>query len=406
MSLDITKIRAEFPALEQKIYGNDLVYLDSAATTLKPKAVIDRLTKFYSFEASNVHRGAHFLSDRATELYEKAREKVADFINATSSKEIIFVRGTTEGINLLASTLGEALNEGDEILISELEHHANIVPWQILAKHKKLSIKVLPINENGDISELTLRSSIGTKTKILALTHASNHLGNVVDIENLTKVAHEFNLKVVIDGAQSIGKIPIDVKALNVDFYVFSGHKMFAPFGIGVVYGKEALLKSLPPYQGGGSMISKVSFYETTFNDIPFRFEAGTPNIGGAVALGSAIDFIEQIGFKSIERYENCLIESFNHEVAKIEELLLLGTKASSKIPIFAFNLKGIHASDVGSILNQQGIAVRAGHHCTQPLLQKLNINGSIRASFSIYNTEQEIKSLVKGLMKAKELLK
>ncbi len=407
MSFKIENIRAEFPALNQKVNGQNLVYLDSAATSLKPRSVIERMNAFYSYEASNVHRGAHYLSDRATELYEQARSKVGEFIHAKTSREIIFVRGTTEGVNLVASSLGDSLNEGDEILVSDIEHHANIVPWQMLAKQKKLTLKVLEATTEGLITEETLKKAFSSQSKILAITHASNHLGNIVDLKKLIALAHNAGVLVFVDGAQAIGKIAVDVQDIDADFYVFSGHKMFSPFGIGVVYGKENLLQGMPPYQGGGSMISKVSFAGTTFNDIPFRFEAGTPNVGGAIALSAAIDFINSIGFANIEAYEMKLVQFALNELQQISELQLLGPKLDKlKIPVFAFNLDGIHASDVGFLLNQQGIAVRTGHHCTQPLLQKLNLAGSIRASFSIYNTTEEITSLINGINKAKDLLK
>lgn len=405
MSLDILKLRSEFPALKQEVNGQKLIYLDSAATTLKPKSVIERLYQFYSFEAANVHRGAHFLSDRATDLFEQARAKVATFINASSAKEIIFVRGTTEGINLLAHSLGASLQAGDEIIVSDLEHHANIVPWQMLAEKKQLTLKVLQASEQGRIAPNDLKNLLTTQTKILAITHASNHLGNIVDLKPLVSLAHQSGVKVVIDGAQAIGKMKVDVRAIDADFYVFSGHKMFAPFGIGVVYGKESLLAAMPPYQGGGSMISRVSFSGTTYNDIPFRFEAGTPDVGGAVAMGSAIDFINEIGLQAIETHEQNLIVFALEKLMSVEGLQLLGPPSVERIPVFAFNLNGLHGSDVGFLLNQQGIAVRTGHHCTQPLLQKLGLPGSIRASFSIYNTEEEIETLVKALTKAKDLL-
>jgi cysteine desulfurase/selenocysteine lyase len=405
MSFKIKEIRSEFQALEQTVNGHKLVYLDSAATSLKPKVVVDRLAHFYNYEAANVHRGAHFLSDRATDLYEQAREKVARFINASSSREIIFVRGTTEGINLVSTVLGTTLNPGDEILVSDIEHHANIVPWQMLAEQRKLVLKIVPATNEGYITEQALSASISPRTRILAITHASNHLGNVVDIKKLIEIAHRSKVLVVVDGAQAVGKLPVDVQSLDADFYVFSGHKMFAPFGIGVVYGKENLLKDLPPYQGGGSMIVSVKFEKTTYNDIPFRYEAGTPNVGGAVALATAIDFINQISLSEIEQYENELVAYAFDKFKTVQGLQLLGPQGGHKIPLFAFNLAGQHGSDVGFLLNQQGIAVRTGHHCTQPLLQKLNITGSIRASFSIYNSTEEIDLLVSGLNKAKDLL-
>lgn len=405
MSLDIALIRNEFPALKQKVNGLDLIYLDSAATTLKPISVVNRIRDFYSHEAANVHRGAHFLSDRATDLFEQARNKVATFINAHSSREIIFVRGTTEGLNLISSSLGETLSPGDEIIISDIEHHANIVPWQMLAERKGLALKILTADTDGRISEASLKQLLSEKTKILSVTHASNHLGNIVDVKKLIEVAHQKGVIVVIDGAQAVGKMKVDVRDLDADFYVFSGHKMFAPFGIGVVYGRESLLKNLPPYQGGGSMISEVTLQKTTYNDIPFRFEAGTPDIGGAVALATAIDFIDSIGIDQIENHEKQLVNYAFERLVQFSGLTLLGPQSVCRIPVFAFNLEGLHASDIGFLLNQQGIAIRTGHHCTQPLLQKLKLSGSARASFSIYNTEQEIDSLLNALKKAKDLL-
>jgi len=406
MNFNIKKIKAEFPALTQKVNNQSLVYLDSAATALKPLSVINRLTQFYSFEAANVHRGSHHLSDLSTELFEQARKTVSQFINA-ETHEIVFVRGTTEGINLLASSLGESLKDGDEIILSDIEHHANIIPWQQLAIQKKLTLKVLETTLEGDISEDQLKPLMNSRTKILALTHASNHLGNIVNIKKLISIAHTQGVLVVIDGAQAIGKMEIDVKDLDADFYVFSGHKIFAPFGIGVLYGKESLLKNMPPYQTGGSMIKSVSFEKTIFNDIPFRFEAGTPDVGGAIALATAIEFIQQIGIKNIDAYEHQLVDYIFSKLTTIPELTLYGpTKTHLKIPVFAFNINKLHHSDVGFILNQQGIAVRTGHHCTYPLLKKLNLTGSIRASFSIYNTEEDVDRLVAGLIKAKDLLK
>ncbi len=405
MNFNIEHIRSEFPALTQKVNEQPLVYLDSAATSLKPRVVIDRLTQFYSYEAANVHRGAHYLSDLSTEFFEQARHKVADFINA-STEEVVFVRGTTEGINLLAYSLSESLQEGDEIILSDIEHHANIVPWQQIAHQKKLVLKILETTQEGDVTEEQLKSLMNSRTKILALTHASNHLGNIIDLQKIITLAHTQNVLVVVDGAQAVGKIKVDVKALDADFYVFSGHKMFAPFGIGVLYGKKAHLEKLPPYQTGGSMISSVSFDKTTFNVTPFRFEAGTPDVGGAIALGTAIDFIQKIGFEAIEKHETQLVEKALTELQSVPGLVLYGPKQiTKKIPVFAFNLNHLHPSDVGFILNQQGIAVRTGHHCTQPILKKMNITGSIRASFSIYNTEKEIEKLISGLIKAKDLL-
>lgn len=400
-SLDVLR---DFPALTQKVNGQDLIYLDTAATSLKPKSVIDRIHQFNSYQTANVHRGAHHLADQATRYYEGAREQVAKFIGAQSASEIVFVRGTTEGINLVASSLGELLATGDEILVSEIEHHANIVPWQMLAKKKNLNIKVIPMTLDGDLDFEAYLKLLSDRVKVVAITHASNHLGTLVDVKKFSQAAKKFDATVVVDGAQRVGKSPVDVQSLGADFYAFSGHKMFAPFGIGALYGRKEILEKLPPYQGGGSMISRVSFLGTTFNDIPYRFEAGTPNVEGVVGLAAAIDYIESVGLEKIDAFENEITKYAYDQLAKIEGLHILGPKGH-RAALVSFNIKGIHHSDLGQILDEQGIAVRGGHHCTQPLLEKLKLTGSVRASFSIYNTESDIQKLVAGIKKAKELL-
>jgi cysteine desulfurase/selenocysteine lyase len=396
--------KSDFPALTQTVHGHPFIYLDSAATSLKPKSVIDRIQQFNSYETANVHRGAHFLSDRATELYEGAREKVAQFIGANSSKEIVFTRGTTESINLVANSISNLFSEGDEILLSEMEHHSNIVPWQMIAEKTKLKIKVIPVLPNGELDYQAVESLLTERTRMVAFTHCSNHLGTINDVTRIIQLARKRNAYVLLDGAQFVGKHPLSVKNLDVDFYVFSGHKIFAPFGIGVLYGKEELLNKMPPYQGGGSMIDKVSFEKTTYLQAPYRFEAGTPNVGGAVALAAAIEYIEGLGWEWLIKHDQKLIECGFESLKKIPDLKFIG-EVKNRAALFAFVLPDFHHSDVGNILNQQGIAVRAGHHCTQPLINKFKITGSIRASFSVYNDTDDIIKLVKGLNKAREIL-
>lgn len=398
-------IRNEFPALKQKVHGKSLSYLDSGATTLKPQSVIDRITKFYSFETSNVHRGAHYLGDVATQAFEAARSRVAKFLNSAQAEEIIFVRGTTEGINLVAQSWGSAnLKAGDEILITEMEHHGNIVPWQMIAE--KIGAKVLAarVLDNGELDLDDFKKKLSSKTKLVAFTACSNTLGTNTDMKLMTKLAHEVGAKVLIDGAQIVSQVRVDVQEIDCDFFVFSAHKLFGPFGFGVVYGKRAILDGMPPYQGGGSMISKVTLEKTTFNDVPFRFEAGTPHIEGAVGLHAAIDFVESIGFDKIHAYEMELLKEATAKLSAIPDVVIVGT-ASNKGPILSFNIKGVHHSDVGQILDQEGVAVRAGHHCTQPLMARFGVPGTVRASFSVYNNHDDINALVKAVAKAREML-
>ncbi len=398
-------VRGQFPALTQKVHGKKLSYLDSAATTLKPKTVIDRITHFYSFETSNVHRGAHYLGDVATAAFEGARHKVASFLGAASSDEIIFVRGTTEGINLIAQTFGLiSVKEGDEILITEMEHHGNIVPWQMLAEQVGAKVVAAGILDNGELDLEDFKKKLTSKTKIVSFTASSNVLGTNNDMKLLTKLAHAAGAKVVIDGAQIVSQAVINVQDIDCDFFVFSAHKLFGPFGFGAVYGKKALLETMPPYQGGGSMIAKVTIAKTTYNDVPFRFEAGTPHVEGAVGLHAAIDFIEKIGFDKVHTYEMELLKIATEKLSAIPDLKIFGT-AANKGPIISFNLKGAHHSDVGQILDQEGVAVRAGHHCTQPLMTRLGVPGTVRASFSVYNNLEDIDALVKAVVKAREML-
>jgi cysteine desulfurase / selenocysteine lyase len=400
------KVREQFPALNQKFNGQDFVYLDSTNTTLKPQRVIDRITKFYNEEASNVHRGGYQWSARTTALFEKAREKAADFIGAGSSEEIIYVRGTTEGINLVAESFGHSfLKVDDEILISEMEHHGNIVPWHMLQERYNVKVKAVRIHDNGELDLEDLKSKFSSRTKIVALTACSNTLGTLNPLSKIVEIVKANSAAaILIDGAQLVSQEKINVKKLDVDFFVFSSHKLFGPMGLGILYGKKEWLNRMQPYQGGGSMISKVTLEKTTFNELPFKFEAGTPNVGGAIGLQEAMDFIESVGWSDIQTWDQMLLSNATQLLKDIPELVIYG-EASRKAPIISFNLTGAHHSDVAQILDEMGIAVRAGHHCTQPLMDRLGIQGCVRASFSIYNTPSEAQKFYNGLLKAKELL-
>lgn len=399
------KVRSEFPALTQKVHGKELVYLDSGATSLKPQVVIDRITKLYSYETSNVHRGAHYLGDVATQAFESARARVASFLNAPSSDEIIFVRGTTEGVNLVAQTWGiQNIKQGDVILLTEMEHHGNIVPWQILAEQVGAEVQAVGVLDNGELDMADLKNKLTPQVKLVAFTACSNVLGTVNDSKEITKLAHAVGAKVLIDGAQLVSQEPVNLQDIGCDFFVFSAHKMFGPFGFGAVFGKRELLEKMPPYQGGGSMISKVTFAKTTFNDIPYRFEAGTPHVEGAVGLHAAIDFIEGIGFANIHEYEMKLLKIATEKLLAIPDVKIFGT-AAHKGPLISFNLTGAHHSDVGQILDREGVAVRAGHHCAQPLMARLGVPGTVRASFSVYNNESDIETFVQAVAKAREML-
>lgn len=400
------KVRRQFPALSQKVHGKDWVYLDSAATSLKPETVAKRVYHFNQYEISNVHRGAHSIADKATVNFENARAAVAKFLNAKSAEEIIFVRGTTEAVNLTAHSYArEILKEGEEILLTEMEHHGNIVPWQIVAEEKKAQVKAVRVLDNGELDFADFKSKLSSKTKIVAVTACSNVLGTVNDIRNIVIEAHKVGAKVLVDGAQIVSQEVVDVQSLNCDFFAFSGHKLFAPFGIGVLYGKKELLDQMPPYQGGGSMISKVSFEKTTFNEAPFRFEAGTPNVEGAIALHTALEFVQEIGFDRIGTHKKELLTAATEGLLKIPQVEIVGT-APHKGPILSFNIEGSHHSDIGQILDQQGVAVRAGHHCTQPLMKRFGITGTVRASFSVYNNMQDVESFLTAVKKAQELFK
>jgi cysteine desulfurase / selenocysteine lyase len=403
-AFDVMKIREDFPILRQLIHDKPLVYLDNAATTQKPQIVIDKEKSYYEEINSNIHRGVHLLSQKSTMEYENAREKVMRFINAKYLSEIIFTKGTTDGINLIASSFGEKyVHEGDEIIISHLEHHSNIVPWQLLCQRKNAILKVIPINDDGEIIFEEFEKLINEKTKIISVVHASNSLGTINPIKDIINKAHSYNIPVLIDGAQSVQHYKIDVKELDCDFFVFSGHKLYAPTGVGVLYGKEKLLEELPPYQGGGDMISSVTFEKTIYNDLPYKFEAGTPNISGGICLGTAIDYVNSIGFDSIMAYEKDLSIYTENKLNGIEKLKRIGT-AKNKSSVFSFVLEGIHPHDIGTILDFEGIAIRTGHHCTQPIMDRFGIPATARASLAFYNTKEEVDFLTSSIKKVFEV--
>ncbi|MGK0410608.1 MAG: cysteine desulfurase/selenocysteine lyase [Shewanella psychromarinicola] len=404
-TFDIIKIRQDFPLLNKSIKGRPLIYLDNAATTQKPQIVIDATSQFYSNSNANVHRGAHTLSDDATELFEKARSSVQGFINAKHNHEIIWTKGTTEAINMIASGLAQShLKPGDEILISAMEHHANIVPWQIAALRSGAKLMVVPINEKGELIFSTFKKLLNKKTAIVAMTHVSNALGTINQVKEIVRLAKQVNAITVIDGAQAVAHCPVDVQQLDCDFYAFSGHKLFGPTGIGVLYGKEDRLEQLPPFQMGGEMIKTVTFEQATWNELPYKFEAGTPNIAGAVGLAAAIDYLNSIDRVGAMLHEKRLINYYLALAQSMDDIHLYGT-AENKTAIFSFLMGDSHPSDVGTLLNQQGVAVRTGHHCTMPLMNELGISGTVRASFSLYNTEEEVAMLFAALTKVKTFL-
>ncbi len=400
VNFDVQKIREDFPILKSKVRGKDLIYFDNAATTQKPNKVIERIKKYYEEENSNVHRGVHYLSELATKEYESARETIRNFINAESTEEIIFTRGTTEAINLIANSFGKTfINEGDEIIISEMEHHSNIVPWQILCQERNARLRILPFDDNGELMLDEFEKLFNEKTKLVSIVHISNSLGTVNPIDKIIEISHSFAVPVLIDGAQSIMHNKIDVNELGVDFFVFSGHKIYGPTGIGVLYGKKDYLEQMLPYQGGGDMIRSVTFEKTIYNDLPYKFEAGTPNIEGAIGLKSAIDYLIEIGIEQIAEYENQLLKYATEKLSEIPQLKIIGN-AREKGPIISFVLENIHPHDVGTILDLEGIAVRTGHHCTQPVMEHFKVPATTRASFSFYNTKEEIDILVQGIQK------
>jgi cysteine desulfurase/selenocysteine lyase len=402
---NIAKIRQDFPILDQKVKGKPLIYLDNAATTQKPQIVIDAISQFYSMNNANVHRGAHTLSDNATELFENARSKVQNFIHAKHAHEIVWTRGTTEAINTIASGLAQSfLKPGDEIIISAMEHHANIVPWQVAAKRSGAKLVVAPINEKGELNFSIYKTLLNKNTAVVAMTHVSNTLGTINKVKEIVQSAQQVNAITVIDGAQAIGHGFVDVQELNCDFYVFSGHKLFGPTGIGVLYGKEAHLEQLPPFQTGGEMIKTVTFQQSTWNELPYKFEAGTPNIAGAIGLAAAIDYVNSIDRVGAIAHEQRLTNYCSALANSMDDIRIYGT-AENKTAIFSFLMGDAHPSDVGTLLNQQGIAVRTGHHCTMPLMNELGILGTVRASFSMYNTEEEVAKLFAALTKVRTFL-
>ncbi len=404
--MDIKKIRQDFPILESEVYNKKLVYLDNGATTQKPKSVIDAVVEAYSKYNSNIHRGNHYLSIFSTEMYEKARKKIQLFLNAKSEKEIIFTKGATEGINLLASTFSDFLQKDDEIIISTMEHHANIVPWQVLREKIGIKIKVIPLDTDFQLDMTAFNKLISPKTKLISVVHTSNTLGVINPIETIIETAHQRNIPVAIDASQSVQHQKIDVQKLDCEFLVFSGHKIFAETGIGVLYGKEEWLQKLPPYQTGGDMIKNVTFEKTEYADLPFKFEAGTTNYVAAHSLGVAIDYIEKIGLENITEYEHQLYDYTYDKLLKISDLNIYATSKKNRIGALSFNVKGVHFFDVGTMLDKYGIAVRTGTHCTQPLVNSLGIDGTVRASLSFYNTYDEIDYFVKILPKVIKMFK
>ncbi|MEO8146437.1 MAG: cysteine desulfurase [Bacteroidia bacterium] len=406
ITFDINKIRNDFPILSQKVYGKQLVYFDNAATSQKPKQVIDCISKYYSEYNANIHRGVHYLSQKASQAYDDVRVKTQKFINANSEKEIVFVRGTTEAINLVASTYGRKnIHAGDEIIISAMEHHSNIVPWQMLCEEKKAVLKVIPMNDAGQLLIDEFEKLYSLKTKFISLVYVSNSLGTINPVKEIIAKAHEKNIPVMLDGAQAVSHFPVDVQDLDCDFFAFSGHKMLGPTGIGVLFGKINLLENMPPYMGGGDMISSVSFEKTTYNEVPHKFEAGTPHVEGVIALGAAIDYWNSLNRDEVIAHEDALLKYCAEQLSQIPEVKFIGT-AKEKTGVCAFILEGINALDAGMFLDTLGIAVRTGHHCTEPVMMRLNIPGTIRASFFFYNTFEEVDKLVDGVKKAVKLLK
>ncbi len=405
-NFDAAKYRKDFPILNRKVHSKPLIYLDNAATTQKPQSVINALTRYYSEENANIHRGLYYLSEKATEAYEAARVKVQHFVGASSHREIVFVRNATEGINLVAQSFGRSfIKKGDEIVISLMEHHSNIVPWQMLCEQVGAQLRVIPINDQGELSMADYKKLLNQKTKLVAIVHISNSLGTINPVKEITKLAHDKGIPVLLDGAQSVPHLPIRVKDLDCDFFVFSGHKMYGPTGIGVVYGKLEWLNQMPPYQGGGEMISSVAFKETQYNKVPYKFEAGTPHIAGVIGLGAAVDYLREIGLDRIAAYEHELLAYATKALRKIPDLRLIGT-AKEKTGILSFLLGDIHAHDVGTILDRSGVAIRAGHHCTMPLMERFGVPATARASLAFYNTPEEVDQLVRGIQNVMEVFK
>ncbi|HEU4607549.1 MAG TPA: cysteine desulfurase [Chitinophagaceae bacterium] len=404
--IDVEAVRKDFPLLTVQVNGRPLVYLDNAASSQKPLLVLNAIRDYYTGINSNVHRGVHHLSQLATDAFELARKKLSDYINARNDYELIFTRGTTEAINLVASSYGKAfVQAGDEIIISAMEHHSNIVPWQIVCEERQAKLRVIPMNQNGELDMEAFASMVSNKVKLVAANYISNSLGTINPVREIIAQAHALNIPVLLDAAQAIHHLPVDVQELGVDFLAFSGHKMYGPTGIGILYGREEWLNKMPPYQGGGEMIKSVSFEKTTYNELPFKFEAGTPHIEGAIGLGAAVDYIQTIGLDAIAAYENELLQYATEKLLQIEGLRMIGT-AAQKAGVAAFIVEGIHPYDMGVILDKLGIAVRTGHHCTQPVMDFFGIPGTVRASFSFYNTHAEIDALVAGVIKAVQMLR
>ncbi len=401
---EVERVREDFPALRQHVNGKPLIYLDNAATTQKPRSVVEAIRRFYEQDCSNVHRGVHTLSQRATEAYERAREIVRRFLNARSEEEIIFVRGTTEAINLVAHSFGRwRVRAGDEILISAMEHHSNIVPWQILCEMTGARLRVAPITEDGELLVEDVERLLTERTRLVAMTHLSNALGTITPAREIIRLAHERGVPVLLDGAQAVAHLKVDVQELECDFYAFSGHKLYGPTGIGVLYGKAEWLDAMPPYQGGGDMISSVTFEKTTYNRLPYKFEAGTPHIAGAIGLGAAIEYVTTLGVEAIAAHERDLLTYATEAVSSIPGLRVIGT-ARQKASILSFTLDGVHPHDIGTILDHEGIAIRAGHHCAQPVMERFGVPATARVSFALYNTREEVDALVAALQKVREV--
>lgn len=405
-TFDIRSVRADFPILNRKVNGKPLVYLDNAATTQKPMSVVESLRQYYLEDNSNIHRGVHYLSQKATEGYENSRKKLCGFINARYTQEIIFVRGTTEGINLVAhSFVKERIKAGEEILITGMEHHSNIVPWQIVCQETGAILRVVPINDKGEIILEEYEKMLSPKVKFVSLVHISNSLGTVNPVRQMIETAHAHDIPVLIDGAQTVSHLKLDVRDLNCDFYVFSGHKMFGPTGIGVLYGKKEHLENMSPYQGGGDMIKSVTFEKTIYNDLPYKFEAGTPNIAGATALGAAVDYINKIGIDNVYDHEQDLLAYATEALLSVDGLRMIGA-AKNKSAVISFMLEDVHPHDIGTIIDSEGVAIRTGHHCTQPVMQRFGIPATARASFAMYNTKNEVDVLIESIEKAKKIFR
>jgi cysteine desulfurase/selenocysteine lyase len=403
-SFDVEKIRRDFPILKMKVLGHPLVYLDNAATSQKPQSVIDALVRYYEGENANIHRGVHYLSQIATEAFEQARETVRAFVNAARASEIIFTRGTTEAINLVAHSYGRAnVGAGDEVLITAMEHHSNIVPWQMLCEEKGAKLRVAPMNDEGELLLEEFKKLLNPRTKVVAVGHVSNALGTINPLKEMIAAAHTLGIPVVVDGAQAVPHLAVDVQDLDADFYAFSGHKMYGPTGIGVLYGKTALLEAMPPYQGGGDMISSVTFEKTTYNKLPYKFEAGTPDMAGAAGLKAAIEYMNGIGIAKIAAHEHELLEYATEVIGSLPGVRLIG-KAREKASVLSFVLDEVHPHDIGTILDQEGIAVRTGHHCAQPVMERFHIPATVRASFAVYNTKAEIDALARAIQKVHEV--